>query len=856
MVNNVFTVSATSSLVTTTFNGYVGIGTTNPTTNLEVNGNIYLNTTVNKSGTGGIVFNPSFNNYNNALSIGNLGSKFLLVGGFYLGGTDRSLSAVNGDFPLTIGSSGTEVDLNITGSNYLFGTMSSALNSNITMSPSGTGFVVVNSKVGINSSTTNADLTVTSNTTTFANTGIVLNSSGSTANPGGWRIVEGTPGNYDGYLMFIKNGNSVPGNFAIDTVGNAYAPTGLQVGDTYSFGSISSGALAYYMPYNGANKGEISFRGLTNQVPTFNFQGFYHNGSWNATDVLTLTASSSGNTLYMNGNVGIGTTAPDVKLDVVGTIKFGSATEGRLISDGTNAYLDAFKSGGGLIFRTNIDYERMRITTAGNVGIGTTTPDTNLAVSGNIHSTGQILGRGTLNYALPDFSFSGQADMGIGYKTSNSFGMITSGIERMRILGGGAVANVWLPQDLSALQFGASQDASIKRLGANKLGIGGTGSTASYDGTLLLTYLGIDSSTPNYNLTVSGTAFISGETILATTTISSSTITTLNVTTCNGCGGGVSLSADNIWTGHNTFPNVTFVTNTFLNFGGDLTSTTGRGFLDFDNEIFVLKKVLPNQTSSQRRSLTDPDTILTTSLVTNWNAVYSDDTSRMLVFQTGANGNIILRASTFGLSASTNYDLVNRSQQVITGPNLSATGNFVRGAITLKGYHLALIGSSTLVNSGVFRWTTSSPDVNIASSTSWNTSTLTASLITSTSFIVGVQGDNVWVVVSSTTLCPYAFGTDKSLTENAGACITPTPYLNNTICLTQQRTRVNENAMYIAQCTSAPFVLKYNFDGTYMTGTPGRFVTGPMQVDFFTTRYSTYIMGDGHSSNLQRQANF
>ena len=93
-----------------------------------------------------------------------------------------------------------------------------------------------------------------------------------------------------------------------------------------------------------------------------------------------------------NGNVGIGTVSPGVKLEVdtnstfAGAAQFGNSTGNRLYilnDDGGNRIqLDAISSGGAsnLIF-SNGGSEAMRITSAGNVGIGTTSPGTILDVS-------------------------------------------------------------------------------------------------------------------------------------------------------------------------------------------------------------------------------------------------------------------------------------------------------------------------------------------------------------------------------------------------------------------------------------------------------------------------------------------
>jgi len=78
-----------------------------------------------------------------------------------------------------------------------------------------------------------------------------------------------------------------------------------------------------------------------------------------------------------SGNVLVGATGNPAaaKFFVAGTSAFGTAgaPEGQLTIDGTNAYLDARLTGGGLIFRTNGSSEKMRIDSSGRLLINTTT---------------------------------------------------------------------------------------------------------------------------------------------------------------------------------------------------------------------------------------------------------------------------------------------------------------------------------------------------------------------------------------------------------------------------------------------------------------------------------------------------
>ncbi len=82
------------------------------------------------------------------------------------------------------------------------------------------------------------------------------------------------------------------------------------------------------------------------------------------------------------GNVGIGTTAPNTKLSLGTDI----TAQKLALYDGAGDFYGLGVQGGRIVFHTG-NTEKMAITTAGNVGIGTAVPGQKLTVAGTIEST-------------------------------------------------------------------------------------------------------------------------------------------------------------------------------------------------------------------------------------------------------------------------------------------------------------------------------------------------------------------------------------------------------------------------------------------------------------------------------------
>jgi hypothetical protein len=171
---------------------------------------------------------------------------------------------------------------------------------------------------------------------------------------------------------------------------------------------LSNGAASWYISAKSINDFAI--------VP-LGTRGTLYLGGYSTQNTTTvgsngqLTVSSSNNSAFIGaGNVGIGTSTPNAKLDVAGDIHIrytgsndntlsqtnGNFGYGKITPFGSNAlftfdtYATASSSVNGYAFKYSGSATLLYISGSGNVGIGTTVPNAKLDVNGNAIITGSL----------------------------------------------------------------------------------------------------------------------------------------------------------------------------------------------------------------------------------------------------------------------------------------------------------------------------------------------------------------------------------------------------------------------------------------------------------------------------------
>ncbi len=217
----------------------------------------------------------------------------------------------------------------------------------------------------------------------------------------------------------------------------------------------------------------------TNQGVEFGGANNFIYGNETSDFIALVTNNTEAMRMLSNGYVGIGTTSPSQKLDVAGIIAVSG--QAALWSDSSYIYVGDIAGGDGyrsLVLRSN-DTEQMRITTAGNIGIGTTTPTATsnnraLSIYGTWTSSIDLGGNGAYRHLTLSTDGSGN-----GYLTANSAKSLYLGSDNATRITLHANGNVGIgttvPQSrLEVIGAGSDQEALTLRnvSGGGKLALG------------------------------------------------------------------------------------------------------------------------------------------------------------------------------------------------------------------------------------------------------------------------------------------------------------------------------------------------------------------------------------------------
>ncbi len=296
----------------------------------------------------------------------------------------------------------------------------------------GTALIVGDTgKIGVGTDTPTSLFTITGpNTTSSTSTPQLLITDSADTNES-LRIGVDSTGNGSGFIQSFKTGTAAQ-NLLLN-------PQGGNVG----IGNTNPEAK---LDVKGDSSPQLMIRGASN--PSRQLQIGYRADSLNAGLIQAVDLGSGFTNLLLNtlgGNVGIGTsngvigklTLGNAKADGAQTVADGVAfvssngfTHAGMWAVGASAFNGnlVFGTDGDSINNTNVT-EKMRITAAGNVGIGTASPSAKLDVNGGVRASG-----------VSGYRFnSGGTESGMSSVNPGTLGLLTNGVERIFINSAGLV---------------------------------------------------------------------------------------------------------------------------------------------------------------------------------------------------------------------------------------------------------------------------------------------------------------------------------------------------------------------------------------------------------------------------------
>jgi hypothetical protein len=313
---------------------------------------------------------------------------------------------------------------------------------------------------------TGGTITSTGTISILANTGIVANATGTYVNAA-----------YIATIAANSATGSLTNTFTVGTASYFVANGNLGIGNTAPDAKLAVTGTAN-ISGNVVVGGTLSIANLvtSSNVATFGTASYF----------------------VANGNLGIGTSSPAVKLQVSAASGYNEirVTSGvnnlGLALDSGATYLSSFQTVP-LVFQTD-SAERMRITAGGNIGIGTSSPVEKLQVlGGNIRVggsgvQGRYFGTNSSDVSVLEFGIAAGTGFGdsIGLYNTTSTGLLTFGTdssERMRITSAG---NVGIGNTAPNAKLQVTGTANI----SGNVVIGGSlssGSSATVNGTITMT---------------------------------------------------------------------------------------------------------------------------------------------------------------------------------------------------------------------------------------------------------------------------------------------------------------------------------------------------------------------------------
>ncbi|MFH0855906.1 MAG: tail fiber domain-containing protein, partial [Candidatus Omnitrophota bacterium] len=151
--------------------------------------------------------------------------------------------------------------------------------------------------------------------------------------------------------------------------------------------------------------------------------------------------ASAGDSWISSGKVGIGITNPTQALTVTGSVDASVQFLGQASDTITapsfswtgDTNVGMYRPTTDTIAFTTAGTEKVRLTSGGYLGIGTTAPAQALTVTGSVDASVQFLGQASDTVAAPSFSWTGDTNVGIYRPATDTIAFTFSGIERIRM---------------------------------------------------------------------------------------------------------------------------------------------------------------------------------------------------------------------------------------------------------------------------------------------------------------------------------------------------------------------------------------------------------------------------------------